>query len=297
MVEAQNSKLSDEEIQTVVQQLEQADENHREWLRLLHSSLICGDEMQHDVLLPDAHRHCQFGHWYYGEADPLLTSQPEFIDIESMHKEMHDAARAIAETASRGEVIEAPVYRNFIGLQQCLSKNIQALRDQMREYLYSFDALTGVMTRIPFERILAAQRARSERSGEPCTLALLDIDHFKRVNDEYGHLVGDRVLRKVAQLLLTHLRRYDAICRYGGEEFLLCLPGANRELAAEIMGRHRAELEAENIRIDENKHLKITVSIGVCEWEASLRKEECLQRADQALYQAKASGRNRVCLG
>jgi diguanylate cyclase (GGDEF)-like protein len=123
---------------------------------------------------------------------------------------------------------------------------------------------------------------------------MLDIDQFKEVNDVHGHLAGDQVLVCIARNVGAHLRPYDAMFRYGGDEFLLCLPDTEPEGAVEVCGRLRAELESLEHRVAGGDAFPVTVSIGIAELEGSLSVEDVLDRADRALFAAKAAGRNRV---
>ena len=149
------------------------------------------------------------------------------------------------------------------------------------------DPLTGLLNRRGFERALMARRATGERGA----LIMLDLDHFKRVNDGFGHAAGDRVLRDVATLLDAHLRRPDLAARFGGEEFVLYLAGAGREAAMQVAERLRMAVEDE---IDITGQTQ-TASFGVAAWPTGESLGAALGRADAAVYRAKSSGRNRVC--
>lgn len=289
-------KLSDKEIQSVILTLETAEENHRLWLRSLHGSMICAAPFDEDVFREDAHTCCRFGKWYYQSAPELLKQLPEFLELDELHKVMHDAARYLAAKSIGQQTIYSDEYNGFIEKQQRFSQTLLAVRDHLRECLFSFDSLTGVMHRRPFSQQLDAAVARVQCSGEECCLALLDIDHFKQVNDNYGHLAGDRVLRQVAQYLISTLRPYDSICRYGGEEFLICLPSTGLEQAETIMNRSRAGLEATDIVYEPGNSLQVTASVGIARLFAEQGYDDCLGRADKALYKAKDDGRNRVCV-
>ena len=289
-------KLTDKELEKVIELLETADLNHYRWLKRVHTSIICKQPFEKDVLSPVAHTCCQFGTWYYNNAPELIRHRPEFIDLDGLHKAMHDSARELAIEHMEGHEIRQLQYASFIDSQRTFSKSLLNLRDQLRESLHSFDSLTGLMTRGPFAQILNAESSRSERQQEPCCLILLDIDHFKQINDKYGHLAGDRVLSSVAQYMLSKMRIYDSICRYGGEEFLICLPMTSLHQAHDIMDRLRNELEELAIEYEPEKKLNIAVSIGIATIIAGEGYETCLKNADEALYEAKRSGRNRVCV-
>ena len=162
------------------------------------------------------------------------------------------------------------------------------------------DSLTGISNRRFFERRLKAEVERWRRSGSSLCCVVADIDHFKRVNDQFGHQIGDVILRRVAQELGKVLRSSDVLARYGGEEFVLLLPETSILVATEIAERLRQDISAMNFDEKILANFQVTVSLGL----ASLMAEDdvkdaspgdwLFQRADDALYQAKNGGRNRV---
>jgi diguanylate cyclase (GGDEF)-like protein len=124
---------------------------------------------------------------------------------------------------------------------------------------------------------------------------MLDLDHFKQVNDEHGHLAGDKVLISTVQCLQAILRPYDRIYRYGGEEFLLCMPGTTPEEAREVAERMCHAVAAQRIQPDGTDHiLRVTASLGVTMLDPSRSVEDSIESADRAMYEAKKLGRNRV---
>jgi diguanylate cyclase (GGDEF)-like protein len=144
-----------------------------------------------------------------------------------------------------------------------------------------------------------AELSRAVRAQEPLSIALVDIDHFKNVNDTYGHLAGDRLLKTIANALSTQSRDYDRVGRFGGEEFVLLLPQITEADATNLAERLRAFIERMEIPIDERPGtplIKVTVSIGVTAMATDEPREltGLLATADSALYQAKQGGRNRV---
>lgn len=171
---------------------------------------------------------------------------------------------------------------------------ITELQAQLEE-LARRDPLTGTYNRRYLDQALGLAMARAQATGKPLSLLLFDIDHFKRINDSYGHPVGDRVICRMADLLR---RRFDgegqAVCRYGGEEFLVLLPGADAAQAVAMAEDVRAEFIAGGVE-DGSRLVRTTVSCGVASWpEHEVRPGELVRLADQALYAAKESGRNRT---
>ena len=165
----------------------------------------------------------------------------------------------------------------------------------------TLDALTGLNNRRQFEIRLKQEVANSKRNKISLCCMMLDVDYFKKVNDTYGHAAGDCVLKKVSDIIKSEIREYDIACRYGGEEFFIILPQTNIKEASFVAQRLRKVIEKTKINIEEanvnnTSHINITVSIGVCAYNESMEPYELAQKADKALYKAKASGRNRVII-
>ena len=160
------------------------------------------------------------------------------------------------------------------------------------EKLASCDGLTGVWNRRQIDAMLMAEAERAVRMGTALCVALLDIDHFKRINDRFGHGVGDAVLCGITQCMREELREFDEIGRYGGEEFLLLLPGTTPDTASAGLERLRLAIAA--LELLPQAPERVTVSIGLACIAPGEAPADCVRRADAALYQAKRSGRNRV---
>ena len=159
------------------------------------------------------------------------------------------------------------------------------------------DALTGLHNRRWLEEMYTRELNRSNAGNLHLSAFMLDIDHFKNINDKYGHLVGDQVLISVAKTILKCLRPTDMPVRYGGEEFTIFLPGTSVENAKIVSERLRSSVEATKIPLPDGKGtLSVTISVGCTERKNDDTVETIIKRADDALYNAKESGRNRVCL-
>jgi len=167
------------------------------------------------------------------------------------------------------------------------------------EYESTTDSLMGIYNRRFLERRIHEEFFRSKRYGFPLSVLMLDIDHFKQVNDRYGHQVGDLVLKRLAELIVTTVRESDVVARYGGEEVLLILPHTMGDNGLMLAERLRFAVEdTALVKADEigrNIDLRVTVSIGVATLRAEVTSsQQLLGWADKALYSAKRSGRNRV---
>jgi two-component system cell cycle response regulator len=158
------------------------------------------------------------------------------------------------------------------------------------------DALTGLHNRRYMEAHLGNLAQRAVHSERTMALLMIDIDHFKRVNDTYGHPVGDKVLRAVAERLQASLRPFDTVARWGGEEFMVVMPEADEKVGRMVAERLRAAVEAAPIAVDGiGEPLHVTVSVGAAAAGAKgFVPDELIRAADAALYRAKESGRNRV---
>lgn len=156
------------------------------------------------------------------------------------------------------------------------------------------DPLTGLINRRVLMKQLLAEVKMQQESGRCFSLLMIDLDRFKRVNDEHGHLIGDLVLKTSAQLMASELRSTDIIARFGGEEFIAMLPGQNRQEAISVAERIRQCLEITPIVTSEDEAIRISASIGVTEYQPGERIDVTLNRVDEFLYKAKQLGRNRV---
>jgi diguanylate cyclase (GGDEF)-like protein len=177
----------------------------------------------------------------------------------------------------------------------------RSLRHAQLKSAARVDAKTGLLNAVTWQREAQVELSRAARTGTPLAVAMLDIDHFKRVNDTYGHLAGDAVLAALSATLRGLLRDYDITGRFGGEEFAILLPHTDTATAAQVTERLRAKLAEITVTTGHGNGapvpLQVTVSIGVATLAGSHRDlDELIAAADAALYRAKAQGRNQVCL-
>ena len=180
--------------------------------------------------------------------------------------------------------------RRIVELQDALLEAQAALREQA-----TMDALTKIWNRRSIFEILNKELSRAHREDYPVAVALGDLDRFKSVNDTYGHIAGDGVLRQTAQRMVNSCRKYDSLGRYGGEEFLLVLPGCDASAAEKQVQRLRREIENPPLELPEGV-CEVTISLGVTSLPKNVETdaEALIRIADKALYKAKEQGRNRV---
>lgn len=171
-----------------------------------------------------------------------------------------------------------------------------ALLVQETQHAATTDPLTGIMNRRALLAALDIEQSRSERHGYPMSLLLLDVDHFKAINDQYGHAMGDQVLATLGNLLTGKLRKTDFVGRWGGEEFVIVLSGADEVGGSIAAERIRAAVEKMELHDAQGAQVPVRVSIGLACLEVNDTAEMLIERADRAMYQAKSNGRNRVAV-
>ncbi len=187
-------------------------------------------------------------------------------------------------------------FLSVIGYQMAASlKHFQ--RFSSVKNMATYDTLTGLYNRRYFEERLGVEAEKSFYSGIPLSLVMVDIDHFKKVNDTFGHTEGDQILCRISSLLKNSVRRKDTVARYGGEEFILILPEAGLEQSFVIAERIRQSVENTLFEVG-RAQVNLTLSMGISSFPSHRvkSKEELIKIADQALYDAKRGGRNKVCI-
>ena len=249
---------------------------------LINDGIVLGllsvQHTQAGVYAPgDLHLMRQLGEQVAG----ALARARAFEDLESYRRHLEDR---VVERTDELEKANAEKER----LIAMLRERSQALERETQE-----DALTGVANRRCFMQRLAAEMDVALAVGRPMTVAIADLDHFKVVNDELGHPVGDLALRQCAALMRRHCRQSDLVSRIGGEEFALILPGMTRADAVTFCDTLRSAIAAHDWRTT-HPELAISISIGVAQWDGSAELGELLHAADTQLYAAKRAGRNQV---
>ena len=238
---------------------------------------------------------CGFGAWY--EDLDRLKMAPWSAPLEqarATHARMHAlAADLLGRPAARAPAPEA--YDAFVAICQDFKAVLRNLHGQLIKDVCLVDYLTGVWNRAALAQRIGEEYERALRHRESCCLCMMDLDHFKTINDRHGHATGDHVLQVLVRVVAKRLRRYDSLFRYGGEEFLMCLPGVAAPEAATAMDRIRADIAAAPVVLADGTSIGVTASFGVAELATALSIEQNIEIADRALFRAKAAGRNRVC--
>ena len=224
---------------------------------------------------------------------------PEILADIKMRKDEIGRFAGIFESmatyvSERTRALEAVVEERTGHLNQEIARR-KELEDELRQ-LANTDALTGAANRRHFLEICDKELQRARRYGRPMALLMMDIDHFKRINDSHGHAFGDEVLKRLVETCQADLRGHDVLGRLGGEEFAVVMPECTLEAAESVAERLRRTLAAVAVPTAGGS-VDFTVSIGVVDWAPERSLEATLERADKAMYAAKSAGRNRVVVG
>lgn len=242
--------------------------------------------------LPDIRR-SEFGMWLQHKAAIIFESAPELEQIrrriedveKSLFPRLLEMHRNPGDAGKLAKEIEAGIAEiNFL---------LEGLFDRFIEVESGRDALTRLLNRRFLPAVLTREMALARRSGVSFALLLLDLDHFKKINDTYGHAAGDHVLQQAADLVAGSVRAGDFVFRYGGEEMLVVLVEVERDQALQVAETIRQKFAAELLRVGEGKEVNVTASIGIATYNGHPDYETMLKDADGALYEAKEAGRNR----
>ena len=288
--------LTQDEMRSTLDELDRAIFHHEQWHEDLNRTLICRLSPDRRDVNEDAHHNCRFGQWLYGPACKHLAQHPGIKEIESVHERMHRSAKEMLDVSSAGQQVALDRYERFVNALRQLHLEILTTKRELEDTLYNLDPLSGAASRIGMLTKLREQQALVRRKVLTCSVAMMDIDHFKTINDIHGHVVGDRVIVATSQYILRHLRSYDTLFRYGGEEFLICEPNTDLKSSSDNLERLRAGIAAMRFDGARGQSFQITVSFGLTLLDPDVSVEQSIERADKALYAAKAAGRNRVLI-
>ena len=276
------------EIDDTVRSLNQSTDAHFRWLvkilRFIDSRNIDLPEISSD----EAHLHCEFGHWLNTRLLEEREDTNFLLDINKKHIHVHQACRNLISAIEQHRQTN-DVFNLFEESLLAFTEALTHYKVHLLQLRTSYDALTG----LPLRRILDESFAsmNKELGADGLYLLLLDIDHFKKVNDNYGHLNGDIVLRSLALNISNNIRRSESMYRYGGEEFIVVLHASNDQDAVAIAERLRRDIA--RLETIAGEHLiRVTFTGGLTRIHEGEALREVLERADIALYTGKKSGRN-----
>lgn len=284
--------LSPDEIQEFATNIERAKLDHVHRLNLFNEQLIFNTT--NEVSFHDS-KACVFGQWCASFPNTELKNNV-ISHIGILHEKLHDQASLLLNKKSHTDSLTAHEYQKFIDCQEQFINALDSLYGSVVSTKYGIDYLTKLPNRELSQLILEKHYAMFERNNGEYCVAIADLDFFKRVNDVHGHLAGDRVLQLIARMFLARLRKYDSVCRYGGEEFIFVLPNTAINEAENIMNRIRTEIENHSIHLKDRETISVTCSFGLSKFSIGESLDVTIDKADKALYLAKKNGRNQVQL-
>jgi diguanylate cyclase len=239
------------------------------------------------------------------QVDGLQSSVQDAADLDDLKQVLENHLEGLLGTMDQHQKQRDAREQEVTARLKSLSERVAHMEQEAlgyREHLEEqrqkalVDPLTGLPNRAAWSERLEQEIAQWQQHGNTLSLAMLDLDHFKRINDNYGHLAGDKVLKIIATVLRKRLRSHDFIARFGGEEFVLLLPATPPAVGAKLLETLRAAIEACPFHF-KGERVTITLSMGLASFRPGEHSDLVLKRADQALYRAKNAGRNRVELG
>jgi diguanylate cyclase len=287
-------KVGLHEAERIVRRLAPALRAHGLWIQRIHTTLVCRTPPARQDLGPEGHLGSELGRWLAGETNEFICRHPDYVIAVEEHRRLHALAQALCDAVQADQPIEPAQYQAFTECIGRLDRSLEGLVKELWDLLRHTDPLTGIATRYAMLRRMQEEHRRVQRTGLASSICMVDLDHFKQINDTRGHHAGDAVLEAVSAYLVTNLRRYDQVCRYGGEEFVLMLPDTAPEQAVPIVDRLRRGLEELAIQLDGGERVTVTASIGIAPLLPDQPIEASIEHADQAMYAAKRAGRNQV---
>lgn len=274
-------------------------EAHLLWMQALIEAVLDDDP----DLLPEADPLCcEFGQWLHGEGQDIIRDSSHRKHIQELHKKLHDTSAAIARELqhTRNNMRMHALVKRTEFLSLDLGSEISLINNMILVSTFNKDPLTGLLSRRSMDKVLINQMEISKATESAFCVVMCDLDNFKLLNDDKGHLAGDAALKFFAQRLVEQLRRSDLIFRFGGEEFLIVLPSTSYQRAFNRAETLRASLQSAPFCF-EGEQQALTASFGVVEITPEQYRyidkhaiHDVIHKADSRLYKAKATGRNCV---
>ena len=285
------------ETDTFIAELDAAVEAHMNWTRRILRCAVLRSTPGGDVLDPMAHTLCRFGAWFTAnrvEFESLDASAA--CRVEAVHRSMHDAIRSLCAQLMAGQPGLNGDLDAFEASQAELINLLANFKTLFLSNAVRQDPLTGLPLRYNVESDFALYQKEARRNRSLLYVVMMDVDHFKPINDTYGHQVGDLVLRQLANTLKQGLRGDEPLYRFGGEEFLWLLKCKSAEEARKSARRILASVGTTPVPIDGGETLRLTVTMGLALAGEMEDLSSAIKRADMALYEGKQAGRNRYVI-
>ena len=254
---------------------------------------MLGGAPKPDMVQPDAHELCDFGRWFRENQTRLSKLNAAIVtSLDEVHQAMHRAVRELYLARLAGKYVDPRWFDDFEASQSIMVKNVGQIKEQLVRSGAQIDPLTGLPLRHELSGLFDLRQADAQRGGQLLWLVILDVDHFKQINDRYGHPVGDAVLVHLASLLRASLRNTDVIVRYGGEEFVFLMQAASTAMQRISMERIFSEIRLSPLLTSDGASIPLTVSVGCVQVGLDESQESAINRADAGLYEAKRQGRD-----
>jgi diguanylate cyclase (GGDEF)-like protein len=294
MADTAEPLFSYEEIAELPMRMDEAMQAHLAWSQRLLRCALLGEPPAEDMLQANAHELCEFGRWFGPVSERLQKIEPVCVhNLDTAHSHMHRAARELYLAVLEGRRVDSYWFESFESNQAAMVRELASLKEEFVRSRAQSDPLTSLPLRHGLHMLFATRQADAERSGNDLFIALMDADHFKKINDNHGHPAGDAALIHLAKLLKSALRGNDSLLRYGGEEFMLLFLGIDEEAAGNVAERIMHIVRNNPMPLPDSQSLHMSISIGLTRVLPHDSLESAIRRADVALYQAKRNGRDR----
>ena len=283
-------------LRTALEQLQQATHDHEEWQEKLLRAIVRGLPSDPDNCLVDGARvTCSFDRWYYERVPADLWGQQAFVALGMEHEHLHRTAEGLLRAMSAEAPVDVGDFDDLMAGRARLRVKLDALKQEVRGAWRNWDSLTGAYGRAGVLPELRAWGDLARRKIQPCCIVLLEVDELNAISETHGQPAGDEVLAGVVRCLMKRLRPFDKVFRYGGDKFLIALPGTDLEIAQTVIKRVRERLIGRPSAVSAGGiALHVSASFGLALLDPEVSVEDSIERADQALLLAKTAGRNRA---
>lgn len=285
------------ETDTFIAELDAAVEAHMNWTRRILRCAVLRSSPGDDVLAPLAHTLCRFGGWFISQRPHFDAFDAQAAQhVDSAHQTMHDAIRSICDDVLAGRPGHVADLEAYEHSQSELLGLLARFKTLILSNAVRHDPLTGLPLRYGIENDYTLYQKDSKRNRSLLYIVMIDVDHFKRVNDTYGHPVGDMVLRHLAGSMKRNLRSNEPLYRFGGEEFLWLMQCNSVAEAEQSALRLLAAIRTTPVPVPDGQPVTMTVTLGLAQVGDEEELASAIKRADAALYEGKHAGRDRYVI-